>query len=105
MGIQGSHEKVDPVKIVNSGLNSLVGFGRETLPQFSLEAIRSSTRVNAKLLGLNGGGLLTLGAPATFVVVKGPPENIPQSLVNIKCLYIDGIKCRIKIRHLFTWHG
>ncbi|HSM73122.1 MAG TPA: amidohydrolase family protein [Desulfobacterales bacterium] len=35
----------DHVKIVNSGLNSLVCFGRETPPQFQLEELRAAVRV------------------------------------------------------------
>jgi hypothetical protein len=33
---------VDQVKIVNSGLNSLAEFGKETMPQFSLKAMRQA---------------------------------------------------------------
>lgn len=35
-------DPVDHVKIVNSGLNSLTRFGRETAPQFDLAALRSA---------------------------------------------------------------
>ena len=55
-------------------------------------AVKSATRISAQLLGLDGAGCLTDGAPATFVVIKGPPEDIPQSLASINALFIDGKK-------------
>lgn len=44
-------EKADHVKIVNSGVNSLSQFGRQTLPQFSLEEMQDATGA-ARRLGL-----------------------------------------------------
>jgi len=49
--IKGSREKVDHIKIVNSGLNSLTQFGRETLPQFSQEELDAAV-TSAKEIGL-----------------------------------------------------
>ena len=49
--IRNSRESVDHVKIVNSGLNSLVRFGRETPPQFSLEEMTAAVAA-AKEMGL-----------------------------------------------------
>jgi imidazolonepropionase-like amidohydrolase len=49
--IRGSCEKADHIKIVNSGLNSLTQFGRETLPQFSQEELEAAV-TSAKEMGL-----------------------------------------------------
>ena len=40
--VAGMPESVDHVKIVNSGLNSLTRFGRETAPQFDLAELRAA---------------------------------------------------------------
>jgi imidazolonepropionase-like amidohydrolase len=42
---QGGARQPDHVKIVNSGLNSLVCFGSQTRPQFSLAELREAVRV------------------------------------------------------------
>ena len=42
--IRMSQEAVDHVKIVNSGLNSLKIFGKETAPQFPLEELRAAVQ-------------------------------------------------------------
>ncbi len=47
--ISESNEKPDHVKIVNSGINSLMDFGKETAPQFSLEELTEAVREAAKL--------------------------------------------------------
>lgn len=44
-------ENGDHIKIVNSGINSLLCFGKETSPQFDVEELQSAVRV-AKQLGL-----------------------------------------------------
>ena len=49
--IKSSTGKLDHVKIVNSGLNSLVQFGKETLPQFSLEEMTAAV-TTVKKMGL-----------------------------------------------------
>jgi len=46
--IQTDHEEKDHIKIVNSGLNSLKEFGKETLPQFSVEELSDAVRVAIK---------------------------------------------------------
>ena len=43
------HEWVDHIKIVNSGLNSLTHFGRETTPQFSPEVLREAVKTGNTL--------------------------------------------------------
>ncbi len=40
--VRGMTDPVDHVKIVNSGLNSLTHFGRETPPQFNLDTFRAA---------------------------------------------------------------
>jgi imidazolonepropionase-like amidohydrolase len=42
--ITGEKARVDHVKIVNSGLNSLTEFGKETRPQFTVEQLRAGVR-------------------------------------------------------------
>jgi imidazolonepropionase-like amidohydrolase len=54
------------------------------------EAVRSATRIGGQFLGLGGTGRLAVGDSATFVAIKGPPEDIPHSLTKIKGLFIDG---------------
>ncbi|MDB9822463.1 amidohydrolase family protein [Deltaproteobacteria bacterium] len=47
--ISVDHDSIDHIKIVNSGLNSLSCFGRETLPQFSLKDLSEAVRVGNAL--------------------------------------------------------
>ena len=49
--IAASDEKPDHIKIVNSGINSLTAFGRETLPQFNLDEMTDAV-IAAQQLGL-----------------------------------------------------
>jgi imidazolonepropionase-like amidohydrolase len=46
--IQYDHEVKDHIKIVNSGLNSLKEFGKETLPQFSAEELSDVVKIAKK---------------------------------------------------------
>lgn len=48
---QGLKENTDHIKIVNSGINSLTQFGKETLPQFDLEEMKAAVKT-ANRLGL-----------------------------------------------------
>lgn len=54
------------------------------------EAIQCATSTNSELLGLNDLGQLTEGRRATFIVVKGRPSDLPDSLENIESVYTDG---------------
>jgi len=54
------------------------------------EAIQCATSTNSELLGLNDIGQLTEGRRATFIVLKGGPSDLPDSLENIESVYIDG---------------
>ena len=52
--IENDHNPIDHVKIVNSGLNSLIKFGKETLPQFTLKemknALKSANHLGRKVM-------------------------------------------------------
>ncbi len=64
------------------------GFGIE-------EAVRSASVEGARLLGLESEiGQIVPGSPATFVVVSGPPSQLPDSLRNVRSLYIRGKKAQ-----------
>lgn len=51
LSIEHEKENPDHIKIVNSGLNSLIRFGKETPPQFSSNELRTAVRT-ARDLGL-----------------------------------------------------
>ena len=55
------------------------------------EAIKSATLNGARLLGLTNTGLLAEKMPATFLVVRGTPSDLPDSLNRIKTIYINGV--------------
>ncbi len=84
-GTDSGSPGVDHGKFLGEEIGLLITAG------FSVsEAIGSAARVNAQLMGMHNDGLLAVGRPATFVVVKGPPENIPQSLASIESLFVEG---------------
>ncbi len=56
------------------------------------EAVKCATSTGAELLEVKEIGLLTSGASATFIVVKGDPSNLPDSLMYIEHLFIEGKK-------------
>jgi imidazolonepropionase-like amidohydrolase len=45
--VMANHEGLDHVKIVNSGLNSLKTYGKETAPQFPLDELRAAVQAAA----------------------------------------------------------
>jgi imidazolonepropionase-like amidohydrolase len=54
------------------------------------KAIQCATSNGARLLGLDRQlGTLTPGMPATFVVLKGGPKDIPNSLITPLKVYIQ----------------
>ncbi|HSO62579.1 MAG TPA: amidohydrolase family protein [Desulfobacterales bacterium] len=55
------------------------------------EAIRCATVNGARLTG-GEFGLIEPGRPATFLVAQGSPSALPESLSNIRAVFIDGIK-------------
>ena len=76
-----------------------VNHGVSTVQELSLllesglpiqEAIHCATEVGAALLGLEGLGTLVPGKEATFLVVKGAPHKLPESLYQINTLYVKG---------------
>ena len=55
------------------------------------EAIHCATVNGARLAG-GEFGLIEPGRPATFLVAQGSPSTLPESLNNIRAVFIDGIK-------------
>ena len=54
------------------------------------EAIQCATLNGARLLDLNDQGVIAKGAVATFMAVRGSPQDLPDSLDRIVSLYIKG---------------
>ncbi|MDX9787566.1 MAG: amidohydrolase family protein [Desulfobacterales bacterium] len=54
------------------------------------EAIRCASDNGARLIGSDALGRLAPGMPATFIAVPGPPEDLPESLMHIRCFYVVG---------------
>ena len=53
-------------------------------------AVQCATLNNARLLNMDGYGVIAQGAPATFIVATGSPQDLPDSLDSLKSLYIEG---------------
>jgi imidazolonepropionase-like amidohydrolase len=54
------------------------------------EIVKCAARSGALLLGLTRAGRLKKNMPATFIAVKGAPSQLPESLNQIKAIYIKG---------------
>jgi len=55
------------------------------------EAIRCATYNGAKLLGItNEFGLIAKGRPASFLVVRGTPAQLPRKLMYLEAIYLRG---------------
>jgi len=54
------------------------------------EIIHCCARVGAELLGLPESGLLAAGRPATFLVVRGTPAQLPRKLTYLEAIYLRG---------------
>lgn len=54
------------------------------------EAIQCASSNGAQLLGDKRTGAIAEGRPATFIVVKGGPSNLPDSLQRIEAMVVDG---------------
>ena len=52
--------------------------------------VRCASANGAELMGLKNTGRLTPGSRANFVVVKGSPELLPESLEKISAFFIEG---------------
>ena len=58
---------------------------------FSLaETVRCASYNGARLLGQRNKGLVAQGMKADFIVVKGPPKELPESLNHIAYIHRDG---------------
>ncbi len=57
-----------------------------TLP----ETVRCATANGAKLLGVEEFGTLAPGRPATFLVTRGAPAQLPRKLSYLEAIYING---------------
>jgi len=56
---------------------------------FSIEeAIKCASFNNARLLGLDGKGLIAKGMRADFVAVIGSPSGLPESLGDISLVHV-----------------
>lgn len=54
------------------------------------EAIQCACAQGARLIGSDSLGRLAPGMPATLMAVPGPPEGLPESLLNIRCRFSYG---------------
>ena len=54
------------------------------------KSVKCATLNAARLLGLDGLGLLAPGMDATFIAVKGKPDRLPESLNEIELVLIRG---------------
>jgi len=54
------------------------------------EVICCATEQGARLLGLDGLGSLGPGKPATFLVTRGTPAQLPRKLSYLEAVYVDG---------------
>ena len=61
------------------------------------KAVQYATHNGATLLGLQGVGLLRKNMSATLIAVKGDPSHLPESLNQIKLLFINGKKINTNI--------
>ncbi|MBT8360637.1 MAG: amidohydrolase family protein [Deltaproteobacteria bacterium] len=63
---------------------------------FSLvQAMRCATYNGSKLLGVEKElGHLAVGKPATFLVTRGTPAQLPRKLSYLEAIYIDGKPCQ-----------
>ena len=60
------------------------------------EVVRCATYNGAKLLGIDKDmGLLQAGRPATFLVARGTPAQLPRKLSYLENIYMDGKPCVI----------
>lgn len=54
------------------------------------QAVKCATSNAMQLIDDSGGGTISKGMPATFVVTKGDPNDLPESLKDIKEVWIRG---------------
>lgn len=54
------------------------------------ETLHCASEVGARFFGMDGLGALTVGRPATFLVTRGTPQQLPRKLSYLENIYIDG---------------
>jgi imidazolonepropionase-like amidohydrolase len=54
------------------------------------EAVRCASCNGARLFGIEGSGVISEGMAATFLVVKGDPSKLPDSLGSLDLIYCKG---------------
>lgn len=55
------------------------------------ETLHCASEVGARFFDLDGLGALTVGRPATFLVTRGTPQQLPRKLAYLENIYIDGL--------------
>lgn len=66
------------------------------------KAVQCATFNGARLLDMeNTIGRITRGMPATFMVVKGGPDQFPASFISPRAVYVEGIPLRKSDRNLY----
>ncbi len=55
------------------------------------ESIRSATETGARFFAMEGIGALQVGRPATFLVTRGTPHQLPRKLAYLENIYLNGI--------------
>jgi imidazolonepropionase-like amidohydrolase len=79
LGVLHGESVVEEMKLLKKA-----GF---TLP----EIVQCATGNGARLLGIEEFGLLRKGKPATFLVSRGTPGQLPRKLAYLENIYIDGL--------------
>jgi len=54
------------------------------------EAIRSASEVGARFFGMEQIGAFQIGRPATFLVTRGSPHQLPRKLAYLENIYLNG---------------
>jgi imidazolonepropionase-like amidohydrolase len=55
--------------------------------------MQTATSNGAKLLGIEGTGLIARGRPAQFIVARATPAMLPRKLSYLEAIYLDGEPC------------
>jgi imidazolonepropionase-like amidohydrolase len=58
------------------------------------EAIRCASVQGARFFGMEQIGALTVGRPATFLVTRGTPQQLPRKLAYLENIYVNGSPSR-----------
>jgi imidazolonepropionase-like amidohydrolase len=57
------------------------------------ETIRCASANGAGFFGMTRLGALTVGRPATFLITRGTPQQLPRKLAYLEGIYVDGAPC------------